>query len=152
MFHIHNNHLTSLPSDMSEMKSLQIIVLAFNNFTSVPDVLLQSHNASLQMDSIIMAGNKLERLPYETLNKMQHVKKIDFRMNNLSLVPSEMAKFHHLGVVTHLDVRDNRIMDLDVRSLKALEYLNCERNGMRSLQVNGMSLKNLLAGGNGMLC
>ncbi|KAK3086917.1 hypothetical protein FSP39_025370 [Pinctada imbricata] len=145
MLHVHNNHLTLLPYDMCEMKSLQIIVLAFNNFTSVPDVLLHSHNSSLQMDSIIMAGNKLEKLPYETLSKMQHVKKIDFRMNNLSLTPSEMAKFHCLENVTHLDVRDNRIMDLDVRSLKALEYLNCERNKMRSLQVNGMSLKNLLA-------
>ena len=96
-----------------------------------------------------MAGNKVEKLPHEVLCRMQHTKKIDLRMNSLSLLPSEMAKFHFLELVTHLDVRDNQIRDLDVRSLKSLEYLNCERNGMLGLQVNGSSLKNLYAANNG---
>nr|XP_034338092.1 PH domain leucine-rich repeat-containing protein phosphatase 2 isoform X2 [Crassostrea gigas] len=145
MLHIHNNHLNSLPTEMSEMSSLKILVLAFNHFTTIPEVLLQSQNSKSNLDSIIMAGNRVEKLPHEVLCRMQHIKKIDLRMNSLSLLPSETAKFHFLELVTHLDVRDNQIKDLDVRSLKSLEYLNCERNGMQSLQVNGSSLKNLYA-------
>lgn len=149
MLHIHNNHLNSLPTEMSEMSSLKILVLAFNHFTTIPEVLLQSQNSKSNLDSIIMAGNRVEKLPHEVLCRMQHIKKIDLRMNSLSLLPSETAKFHFLELVTHLDVRDNQIKDLDVRSLKSLEYLNCERNGMQSLQVNGSSLKNLYATDNG---
>ncbi|XP_069113658.1 PH domain leucine-rich repeat-containing protein phosphatase 2-like isoform X2 [Argopecten irradians] len=150
MLHAHNNHLTCLPDNMWEMRSLKVIVLAFNHFTTVPDILLESHQTVFHqnLDSVIMAGNRVERLPHEILSKMRHVKKIDLRMNSLTLLPSETAKFHMLENVTHLDVRDNHIPDLDVRSLKALEYLNCERNKMHTLQINGTSLKNLLASNN----
>ncbi|XP_021366210.1 PH domain leucine-rich repeat-containing protein phosphatase 2-like isoform X2 [Mizuhopecten yessoensis] len=150
MLHAHNNHLTSLPDNMVEMRSLKVIVLAFNHFTTVPEILLESHQSSFHqnLDSVIMAGNRVERIPYEILSKLRHVKKIDLRMNSLTLLPSETAKFHILENVTHLDVRDNHIPDLDVRSLKALEYLNCERNAMHTLQINGMSLKNLFASKN----
>lgn len=145
----HNNHLTTLPLEMSTMSSLHVLVLAFNHFTTVPEVLLHSHHAPLQLDSIIMAGNRIEKLSHDVLSRMQHIKKVDFRMNLLSLLPSETTKFSFLELLTHLDVRDNQIPDLDIRSLKALEYLNCERNEMHSLQVNGTSLKNLLASNNG---
>ena len=80
---------------------------------------------------------------------MHHIKKIDFRMNKLTFSPSEMAKFHLLEKVTHLDVRDNSITDLDVRPLRNLEYLNCERNSIHSLQVSGGAIKTLLASHNG---
>ncbi|XP_033753992.1 PH domain leucine-rich repeat-containing protein phosphatase 2-like isoform X2 [Pecten maximus] len=150
MLHAHNNHLTSLPDNMWEMRSLKVVVLAFNHFTTVPEILLESHQTVFHqsLDSVIMAGNRVEKLPHEILSKMRHVKKIDLRMNSLTLLPSETAKFHMLENVTHLDVRDNHIPDLDVRSLKALEYLNCERNAMHTLQINGMSLKNLFASNN----
>ncbi|XP_052062683.1 PH domain leucine-rich repeat-containing protein phosphatase 2-like isoform X1 [Mytilus californianus] len=144
----HNNHLTALPLEMWGMKSLHVLVLAFNHFTTVPEVLLNSQHAALQLDSIIMAGNRIEKLTYEVLSKMQHIKKVDFRMNLLSLLPSETIKFSFLEILTHLDVRDNQIPDLDIRSLKGLEYLNCERNEMHTLQINGMSLKNVLASHN----
>ncbi|VDI24410.1 PH domain and leucine-rich repeat-containing protein phosphatase [Mytilus galloprovincialis] len=144
----HNNHLTALPLEMWGMKSLHVLVLAFNHFTTVPEVLLNSQHAALQLDSIIMAGNRIEKLTYEVLSKMQHIKKVDFRTNLLSLLPSETTKFSFLETLTHLDVRDNQIPDLDIRSLKGLEYLNCERNEMHTLQINGMSLKNVLASHN----
>ena len=96
-----------------------------------------------------MAGNRIEKLPHEVLSKMQYIKKIDFRMNSLALLPSEMAKFHLLELVTHLDVRDNKVTDFDVRALRALEYLNCERNNIQTLQVHGAAIKTLIASNNG---
>ena len=71
-------------------------------------------------------------------------------MNQLILTPSETVKFSILEHMTHLDIRDNIVKELDIRSLKSLEYLNVERNEMTILQVNGMALKNLFAAHNGM--
>jgi PH domain/leucine-rich repeat-containing protein phosphatase len=41
------------------------------------------------------------------------------------------------------------VPELDIRPLRTLEYLNVERNGMTSLQLNGIALKNLFAAYNG---
>ena len=151
MLHLHNNQLNYLPEEMCRMPRLLVLVLAFNQFTSIPGVLLQSHESLLRIDSLIMAGNRIEKLPHDVLSKMQHIKKIDFRMNKLTFVPSEMAKFHLLELVTHLDVRDNSVTDLDVRSLRNLEYLNCDRNKIHSLQVSGGAIKTLSASHNGKI-
>ncbi|XP_041375510.1 PH domain leucine-rich repeat-containing protein phosphatase 2-like [Gigantopelta aegis] len=145
--HLHNNRLASLPEEIGTMKRLLVVVLAFNRFTTVPNALL-SQNASFKMDSVIMAGNQIERLPMDNLSHMKHIKKIDLRMNKLELLPTETAKFHSLDHVTHLDIRDNHIVDLDIRAIRCLEYLNCERSGLRSLQINGSALKNVFASHN----
>lgn len=149
MLHLHNNHLDYLPDEMCRMRNLLVLVLAFNHFSTVPGVLLQSAESLLRIDSLIMAGNRIEKLSQEVLSRTKHIKKIDFRMNKLLLSPSEMAKFHLLENVTHLDVRDNSITDLDVRALRQLEYLNCDRNKIHSLQVSGSAIKTLFAVQNG---
>ena len=95
-----------------------------------------------------MAGNQIQSLSPEVVTKMRYVKKADFRMNDLTLPASEVARFTALEHLTHLDIRDNRIDELDIRVVKTLEYLNCERNAMYSLQVNGTALKNLLSAHN----
>ena len=63
----------------------------------------------LQVDSIIMAGNHISRLPTDLLMYMSHIKKVDLRMNKLQLLPTETAKFHSLEHVTHIDIRDNQV-------------------------------------------
>lgn len=145
---LHNNHLTCLPEEMGNMKRLSVVILAFNHFTTVPQVLLRLHGSSETMDSIIMAGNYIERLPGDLLSRMKLIKKIDFRMNRLTLLPSEIAKFQCLEFMTHLDIRDNNIQNLDIRALKGLVYLNCERNSMYTLQLSGVGLKYVYAGHN----
>ena len=86
MLHLHNNHLTFLPEEMSQMRNLLVLVLAFNHFTTIPSVLLHSQDSLLRIDSLIMAGNRIEKLPPEVLGRMKHIKKIDFRMNSLSFI------------------------------------------------------------------
>ena len=147
--HIHNNHLRTLPGEMISLRKLFILVLAFNHFEVIPAVVPQLTDVRIsEVENIIMAGNQIQSLPAEVITKMRYVKKADFRMNDLTLPPSEVARFTALEHLTHLDIRDNRIDELDIRVVKTLEYLNCERNAMYSLQVNGTALKNLLVAHN----
>ena len=70
-------------------------------------------------------------------------------MNNLSLPASETVYMSELEQLTHLDLRMNKIRELDLRCVKALEYLNVERNELHSLQLNGSQLKTVFASYNG---
>ncbi len=147
--HVHNNHLTSLPDQLVHLHKLFILVLAFNRFSTVPPVVAQMTNIRVsEIENIIMAGNRIERIPSDTLMEMKYVKKADFRMNQLTLTANETMRFSILEHLTHLDIRDNKVLELDIRALKLLEYLNCERNEMVELRVNGMHLKNMLAAQN----
>ncbi|ELT96188.1 hypothetical protein CAPTEDRAFT_42875, partial [Capitella teleta] len=147
--HLHNNHLSTLPLELLSLRKLFILVLAFNRFTILPPVVAQMTNVrTSEVENIIMAGNEIERIPSETLMEMKYVKKVDLRMNQLTLNATETMKLTILEHLTHLDLRDNQVTDLDIRSLRTLEYLNVERNDMVSLQANGMALKNLFASHN----
>lgn len=53
--------------------------------------------------------------------------------------------FQHL---TELDVSENQIQVLDLSALNRLELLQCSKNSVEQLVVNGHSLKSLIAGNN----
>ena len=66
-------------------------------------------------------------------------------MNQLTLTPEETNKLTLLEHLTHLDIRDNKVGDINLKALKTLEYLNCGRNDISSIEINGLSLKNFFA-------
>lgn len=69
------------------------------------------------------------------------------RLNKIStMVPDEPDLLRH---VTQLDVRDNRLADLDASVFPRLEVLHCERNCIVSLKVKGCLLKGIYASSNG---
>ena len=74
---------------------------------------------------------------------------VDLRMNNLSLPASETVQMAIMEQLTHLDLRMNNIIELDLRNVKSLEYLNVERNDLHTLQLNGTQLKTVFASHNG---
>jgi len=138
-----------LPDQMTQLRRLFILVLAFNRFASLPPVVAQMTNVRYsEVENIIMAGNQIEKISSETLMEMKYVKKLDLRLNHLVLPTTETMKFTILEHLTHLDIRDNQVAELDIRAIKTLEFLNCERNAMASLQLNGTALKFLFAGSN----
>ena len=146
---MHNNCLSSLPVELTRLSKLFILVLAFNRFTSLPAVVAHMTDVRVSdVENIILAGNRISELPVEALLKMKYVKKVDLRMNRLTLPPSQTSRFSALEHLTHLDLRDNCVRDLDVRCVKTLEYANVERNEMTSLQLNGAQLKNVFASHN----
>lgn len=69
------------------------------------------------------------------------------RLNKISsMVPDEPDLLRH---VTQLDVRDNRLTELDASVFPRLEVLHCERNRITSLKAKGCLLKGIYASNNG---
>jgi PH domain/leucine-rich repeat-containing protein phosphatase len=149
VLHLHNNHLTSLPDELAALRRLFSLVIAFNRLLSLPPVVAQMTNVRVsEVESVVIPGNQIERLSSESLVELKYAKRIDLRLNSLTLPMTETMKFTVLERLTHLDVSDNRITDLDLRSLRVLEFLNCERNSMTGIQLNGVALRTLFAANN----
>jgi PH domain/leucine-rich repeat-containing protein phosphatase len=149
VLHLHNNHLTTLPDPLVVLRSLNSLALAFNRFASLPVVAAQMTNIRLaDVECISLAGNQIERVSSEAVAEMKYARRLDLRLNSLTLPTTDTLKFTVLDRLTHMNVSDNRIAELDLHSLRSLEYLNCERNSMASLHLNGAALRTLLASDN----
>ena len=147
--HVHNNHLSSVPPELTKLSRLFILVLAFNRFRTLPPIVAHMTDVRVSdVENVILAGNQIEQIATDTLLKLKYAKKLDLRMNGLTLAPGDTVKFSALEHLTHLDIRDNCVHDLDIRAVKTLEYVNVERNEMTSLQLNGAQLKNVFAANN----
>ena len=54
-----------------------------------------------EVENVIMAGNRVTSLPPETIAKLKYVKKLDLRMNQLSLPAAETSRFTAFEHLTH---------------------------------------------------
>ncbi|XP_061588356.1 PH domain leucine-rich repeat protein phosphatase 1 [Cololabis saira] len=140
-FLLDGNSLNELPSELGSLQKLSYLGLSFNQFDHVPQVL----ERLAAMEKLCMAGNHLETLTLQNF-RLLHVKHIDLRLNKISvMLPDEPDLLRH---VTQLDVRDNRLTDLDASVFPRLEMLHCERNHIVSLKVKGCLLKGIYASNN----
>lgn len=70
------------------------------------------------------------------------------RLNVIRRLIADDADFlHH---VTQLDLRDNKLGELDTTIFNNVEILHCERNQLVTLKLSGYLLKALYATSNGM--
>jgi len=146
---LHNNHLTTLPDHLVALHRLSSLSVPFNRFITLPLVAAQmTHVQVSNVEVVSLAGNSIERLSSDALAELKYTKSIDLRLNELTLPTTDTLKFVVLERLTHLDVRDNHISELDLHVLRSLECLNCERNSMVSLRLNGTSLRCLSAAEN----
>ncbi|CAM4623781.1 unnamed protein product [Lepidochelys olivacea] len=136
------NFLTSLPEELGNLQQLCSLGLSFNNFSEVP-VVCEKLTA---LDKLAMAGNQLETLNLGMLNRMSHIRYVDLRLNHLWRLSVDSLEGNKS--VTHMDLRDNRLTDLDLSFLGSLEQLHCERNQLRELTLSGFSLRALYANTN----
>ncbi|XP_062032743.1 PH domain leucine-rich repeat-containing protein phosphatase 2 isoform X1 [Lepus europaeus] len=136
------NFLTTLPEELGNLQQLSSLGISFNNFSQIPEV----YEKLTMVDKVVMAGNHLEVLSLEVLNRMSHVKHVDLRMNHLKTMVAENLEGNKH--ITHMDLRDNQLTDLDLSSLCSLEQLHCERNQLRELTLSGFSLRTLYANSN----
>ncbi|XP_026312265.1 PH domain leucine-rich repeat-containing protein phosphatase 2 isoform X2 [Piliocolobus tephrosceles] len=136
------NFLTTLPEELGNLQQLSSLGISFNNFSQIPEV----YEKLTMLDKVVMAGNCLEVLNLGVLNRMNHIKHVDLRMNHLKTMAIENLEGNKH--ITHVDLRDNRLTDLDLSSLCSLEQLHCERNQLRELTLSGFSLRTLYASSN----
>uniref|UniRef100_A0A8C4HZ41 protein-serine/threonine phosphatase n=1 Tax=Dicentrarchus labrax TaxID=13489 RepID=A0A8C4HZ41_DICLA len=135
-FLLDGNSLDELPNELGSLQRLSYVGLSFNQFNHVPQVLEQMAS----MEKLCMAGNNLETLTLQNF-RLLRVKHIDLRYGSVD----EPDLLRH---VTQLDVRDNRLTDLDASVFPRLEVLHCERNGIVSLKAKGCFLKGIYASNN----
>ncbi|XP_006641403.3 PH domain leucine-rich repeat-containing protein phosphatase 2 [Lepisosteus oculatus] len=136
------NYLSSLPEELGGLSQLCSLGLSFNDFCQIPAVLEKLSG----IDRLAMAGNQVELLDLGTLGRMSHLKHIDLRLNGLHLVVSEGLEA--LKQVTHMDLRDNCLSELDLSSAGCLEMLQCQRNRLGVLTLSGFTLRSLYASAN----
>ncbi|MEE6465238.1 hypothetical protein FKM82_006504 [Ascaphus truei] len=141
-FLLDGNYLQSLPAELGNMHQLSYLGLSFNEFTDIPGVLEKMHT----MDRLCMPGNSLGVLRLKTLRRMPQIKHVDLRLNAIGCLLVDDSDF--LLHVTHLDLRDNKMSELDVTVLSNLEVLHCERNSLTSLKISGYFFKALYASSN----
>ncbi|XP_051557049.1 PH domain leucine-rich repeat-containing protein phosphatase 1-like [Myxocyprinus asiaticus] len=135
------NLLSCLPAELGCLQRLAYLGLSFNEFTQVPAVL----ECLPAVERLCMAGNKLTVLTLQTL-RLLTVKHVDLRLNQISsVVPDEPEFLRH---VTQLDVRDNRLSELDASVFPRLEVLHCQRNAITRLCLRGCMLKALYTANN----
>uniref|UniRef100_A0A8C4KWW2 protein-serine/threonine phosphatase n=1 Tax=Equus asinus TaxID=9793 RepID=A0A8C4KWW2_EQUAS len=132
-FLLDGNFLQALPAELENMHQLSYLGLSFNEFTDIPEVL-----------------EKLTTLRLQALRKMPHIKHVDLRLNILrKLIADEVDFLQH---VTQLDLRDNKLGDLDAMIFNNIEVLHCERNQLVTLNICGYFLKALYASSNVPSC
>ncbi|XP_036782822.2 PH domain leucine-rich repeat-containing protein phosphatase 2 isoform X2 [Manis pentadactyla] len=136
------NFLSTLPEELGNLQQLSSLGISFNNFSQIPEI----YEKLTLLDKIVMAGNQLEVLNLEALNRMSHIKHVDVRMNHLKTMVTENLEGNKY--ITHMDLRDNQLTDLDLSSLCGLEQLHCERNQLRELTLSGFCLRTLYASSN----
>ncbi|XP_006860249.1 PREDICTED: PH domain leucine-rich repeat-containing protein phosphatase 2 isoform X2 [Chrysochloris asiatica] len=136
------NFLTTLPEELGNLQQLSSLGITFNHFNQIPEV----YEKLTTLDKMVMAGNQLEALNLGVLTRMSHIKHVDLRLNCLKTMVTENLEGNKY--ITHMDLRDNQLTDLDLSSLYGLEQLHCERNQLRELTLSGFSLRTLYANSN----
>ncbi|XP_040841022.1 PH domain leucine-rich repeat-containing protein phosphatase 1 [Ochotona curzoniae] len=141
-FLLDGNFLQSLPAELENMHQLSYLGLSFNEFTDIPEVL----EKLAAVDKLCMSGNCLETLRLQALRRMPHIKHVDLRLNTIQKIIADGVDF--LQHITQLDLRDNKLRELDAMIFNNIEVLHCERNQLATLNVCGYFLKALYASSN----
>ncbi len=65
-------------------------------------------------------------------------------MNQIRFDDNDLILLNQLTHLTHIDIsHNNRVYELDLRSLNSLEQIHCSYNNTTRLILNGYSLKQL---------
>uniref|UniRef100_A0A667ZYW1 protein-serine/threonine phosphatase n=1 Tax=Myripristis murdjan TaxID=586833 RepID=A0A667ZYW1_9TELE len=139
-FLLDGNCLSELPNELGSLQRLSYLGLSFNQFSHVPQVL----ERLASMEKLCMAGNSLDTLTLQSF-RLLRVKHIDLRYGEQEGLRVRTLNCKH---VTQLDVRDNRLEELDASLFPRLEVLHCERNRISSLKAKGCLLKGIYASNN----
>jgi Protein tyrosine and serine/threonine kinase/Leucine rich repeat len=116
ILNLSDNHLRSLPADLSRLTKLKVIFLSNNDFEEVPEVLADCPNLSmvgfksnkirvlgenvlpLGTRWLILTDNQLAQLP-KSIGRLQNLQKLMLAGNQLRSLPDEMAACQNLELI-----------------------------------------------------
>ncbi|CAD7086127.1 unnamed protein product [Hermetia illucens] len=167
-----DNSIDRIPDEIAQLELLQELRIDRNEVSELPNTLKSLRN----LKSLQAANNRISRLP-PFLVKMRTMGLVDMyaqktdptilnnlhsrqeRANSYSNPPLNKVSLRanqlrgniilgNYGNLTQLDVSENEIEVLDLSALGQLESLQCCRNKLVELTVNGGALTSLIAGNN----
>ncbi|CAH1391630.1 unnamed protein product [Nezara viridula] len=147
------NRIHHLPQEISRQQGLEELRVDRNLLSSLPPgsyrdlkVLSASNNRLTQLPNFLSMTEPqfiLEDIE-EDDEKPQKLQNVNLRGNSLK----GTIILGNYGNLTQLDVSENSIESLDLRALEKLQNVQCSRNKLQELSVNGTSLTSLIAGNN----
>ncbi|CAG5124259.1 unnamed protein product, partial [Candidula unifasciata] len=134
---VSNNKLTHLPPDIGALTSLRAFDATHNQLVNIPD---EFGNLS-RLEQLHLRHNQLHYLP--VLPNCPNLKEILVGNNNIRGLTAEHLE--HLGSLTCLDIRDNKLEKLpeEIVLLRKLERLDLTNNDISTLPYVMGTMKNL---------
>jgi Leucine-rich repeat (LRR) protein len=133
----------SLPKELEEMTSLQVVNFSGNQLTDFP----MQFTELTQLKCLYLGGNNLTELPSEIVN-LKRLEVLYLGGNNLKIIPEEVG---YLLKLTSLILCDNKIVSLprSMSNLRKLQSLSLHNNhlatlppGIVTLDLVELSLRN----------
>ena len=142
---LNNNQLTSLPSSMQSMPSLEILFLSENKFEVIPALIgklkklrvlslrgnvitdLSSTNLpTATLEWLILTNNRIQTID-TNIKDLTFLKKLMLSHNNISVLPSELGDCHNLELVRLADNNIQTVPD-SVLTLSKLAWISLSGN------------------------
>eukprot|EP00057_Strongylocentrotus_purpuratus_P001874 XP_003723395.1 PREDICTED: leucine-rich repeat-containing protein 28 [Strongylocentrotus purpuratus] len=124
ILYLHSNNLSSLPKEMSLLKSLESLDLSQNLFTKFPDALC--HCTGLK--ELYMTVNRLSSLP-PGIGDLKQLTVLNLMDNQLVSIPSEIGRCTSLDTL-HLDRNKLTSLPRHLISLHHLKELSATGNNL----------------------
>ncbi|XP_063230347.1 leucine-rich repeat-containing protein 58 [Bacillus rossius redtenbacheri] len=113
-----HNKLASLPFSIINFRSLKILDISFNSFSTIPEVITQC-----SLTCLIATGNSLANDSFpKSFSQLKELKELHLGGNNFSAFPEQVLELPQLK---YLYLGSNRISTIppDIRKLTRLQFL-----------------------------
>src|ERR1700678_1829613 len=114
--------LQTVPKELGQLASLQILYLNNNQLQTIPKEL--GHSASLQ--ELSLYHNQLQTIPKE-LGQLASLRRLDLGNNQLQTIPKELGQ---LASLQELDLSNNQLQTIskELGQLASLRYFRLDNN------------------------
>ncbi len=166
MLSLHNNQLTSVPTQICSLTNLQILLLGYNQLTSVPiqiysltnlQILLLGYNQLTSVPTqigsltnlkvLLLHDNQLTSIPTQ-IGSLTNLKELGLCNNQLTSVPAQIGSLTNL---LELGLNNNKLTSIptEIGSLTKLQILWLCNNNLESLppalaQLNQLKMLNIM--------
>ncbi|XP_058825668.1 protein phosphatase PHLPP-like protein [Topomyia yanbarensis] len=145
---LERNELPDLPNCLNRLGKLTSLNVAYNQLTSLPHSMVTNMRSAgiFHRKGSVRNGHRRDSLEKDDENDESTLTKVNLRGNHLkgSII------LGNYGLLTQLDVSENSIETMDLSALDKLETIQCFRNNLKELTLNGRHLHSLIAGNNNL--